>query len=41
MESQSPKEDLSKLWDFDSIGIYNKVSVQDEFEQNISFKDTL
>ena len=37
--SESPKEDLDKLWDFDSVGIRERGSVQEEFEQNINFKD--
>ena len=33
------KDDLDKLWDFDSVGIRETASVQEEFEQNINFKD--
>ena len=33
------KDDLDKLWDFDSVGIRERASVQEEFEQNVNFKD--
>ena len=39
VESESVKDDLDKLWDFDSVGIRERTSVQEEFEQNIKFKD--
>ena len=39
VESESVKDDLDKLWDFDSVGIRERASVQEEFEQNINFKD--
>ena len=39
MESESVKDDLDKLWDFDLVGIRERASVQEEFEQNINFKD--
>ena len=39
VESKSVKDDLDKLWDFDSVGIRERASVQEEFEQNINFKD--
>ena len=37
VESESVKDDLDKLWDFDSVGIRERVSVQEEFEQNVNF----
>ena len=39
VERESVKDDLDKLWDFDSVGIRERASVQEEFEQNINFKD--
>ena len=39
VESESVKDDLDKLWDFDSVGIRERASVQEEFEQNVNFKD--
>lgn len=32
-------EDFEKLWDLDSIGIREKITVHEAFEKNVSFQD--
>lgn len=39
VNTESPRDDLNKLWDLDSVGIREKDSVCEAFEKNISFEE--